>query len=331
MDFICNDLILVIFHFVPIENRLRFIKMGQRYLDIVRNYITSPEWIYDQIDQFIKNHVVVDFAVRIGAPVEYFEHLRNHTHGNHCRDERSGGCHFADNLLAQQLEIGVMKCLYVNGEPRECPEHEFCYWHPGRLVTDEWSIDSDSVQNAPPNCSSLSGSDYRDYVTDCLKKQSEADYYAYWTTSRNHASNIMLVGSCGVMNYTGCACVKNTIIPIHSAPESIGIIVHNMTGIEQIRSNLLDYDIAHLQLFYVVDFIAANQVFYGNRVWIIQNIDLLRYSLFVSRVLQDHIQKDAEVLMANRVGLTKYVFMIHSEIESKAAEAAKYIMLFNTN
>jgi hypothetical protein len=354
MDSLCANLILDVFQFVRPDDCFRFITLSRKCHTTISNYIASPEWIYEQIDQFIKKNVVVDFSVRNDAPVEYSEQLRKHNRDKrHCDDEHGSGsgsnntneygsasecrssngcsscCHIVDNLLAQRLEINTMRCLYEdeNDEFDVCTNCKFDNWYPESPTMSGWYMDF--IRNAPPDCSSLSETDYRDYVSDSIKDHSNARYYAYWSTGSNHASNINIVGPSEFIGYTDCTCSSDTIIPVHSVYESIGIIVHNMTGIEQIRSNLLDYDIAHLQLFYIVDFIAAIKIPFMINGFDEQNVDILRYSLFVEHILQNCICKNVETLITmNRVGRSKYVFMIHPEIELKAAEAATHLVLF---
>ena len=353
MDSFCDNLIVTIFRFVDPDDRFRFIMLGKKYYNAVSNYITTPEWIYEQIDQFIKKNVIRNFSLRNDAPNEYGDYAREHKRDTRIRsgnyddislaaDDNSSECTSAHdsecgrrcyvsiNKIVQQLGIGVMKCLYAD-EVDDCNNCNSCEWAPEVPLISGWNLDF--IQNAPPNCSLLSDQDYLDYVTDCLKKQLDVKYYAYWSVADNHASNIIIIGRDEVVEYTHSdTCIGNSVMPIHSVYESIGIIVHNMTGIEQIHRNLFDYDIEHLQLFYIVNFLASHKIpDMSTGPWRKQGIDVLRYSLFVERVLRDCICKNVEMLlMMNRTGSPKYIFMIHPEIELKAAESAEHIIVFGT-
>jgi hypothetical protein len=330
MDSFCDNLIITIFQFVGLDDRFRFIMLGKKYYKVVSDHITTPEWIYDQINQFIKKNVVVDFSLKCCVlPNEYCEYARRH--GGDKQD-----CD-VDNFFVQQLNIGAMRCQYKNGKNKStiCRGCNSCEWLPNiSNMTDDLTCtwEMNSVQNAPPNYASVSEQDYAGRAFANMEKQPGINYCAYWSASRNHASNIIIVDEYEYEEYTHdhCGCTNDSLIPIHSVYESVGIIVHNMTGIEQIHRNLFDYDIAHLQLFHIVNFLASGKISNasddsGSE----QNINTLRFFLFVERVLQDCIHKNVDLLMkTNRTGSPKYIFMIHPEIELKAAEVAKHIMLF---
>jgi hypothetical protein len=334
MDSLCDNLIVAIFQFVHPNDRFRFIMLGKKYYNAVSNYIITPEWIYDQIDQFIKKNVVADFALRCDAPAEYRKYLRSHASNKCCRYCRCGrSCAGVDKYFVQQLGINTMICQYENGndELTECCGCDSCDWFPQSAPARDWEMNS--MQNAPPNCSSLNDQDYRKSIISNIEEQSSVRYYAYWSATRHHASNIIIAGRDEIIEYARSdTCIGGSITPIHSVYESIGIIVHNMTNIKQIHKNLTDYDIEHLQLFYIVNFIASDKVpGLLNGSWYEQYIDALRYSMFVERILQNRIRKNVEMLMmTNRIGPAKYIFMVHPEIDSKAADAAKYLILFGT-
>ena len=355
MDSFRDNLILAIFQFVCPGDRFRFITLGKKYYNAVSNYIATPEWIYDQINQFIKKNVVVDFTLRCDAPFEYYKYTREHKRDKqHCGDENNDRppvefdntsecssayadngermCHVAPNLLAQQLGIDVVICSYdINNELVDDCECDSCDWRMAIPITHDWNLKF--VQNAPPNCPLLSDQEYHDHVIDGLEKQPDVKYYVYWSDRDNHVSDLIVV-DCDrkIVHARGDKCTGDSIMPIHSVYESVGIIVHNMTGIEQIRKNLFDYDIAHLQLFYIVNFVAAGKIsgmITGS--WDERHLDTLRYSLFVEHVLRKCVRRNVDLLMmSKRTGPSKYVFMIHPEIESKAAETIENIVLFVT-
>ena len=357
MESLCDNLIIDIFQFVHPDDRFRFIMSGKKCYDTISNYITSPEWIYDQIDQFIKNHVVVNFSLRCNGPEEYHKYMRKHERDKRdrqrcdvipptefasiaefddtgkCISAHDTGCgrecHVVSNKLAQQLGIDVMKCSYNDDD--EVDNCRTCYscWVSNTLTANSWNLNS--VRNAPPNYLSFSDCQYRKYVTNSIAGQPSIKYYVYWSDGDNHARSMTIVGYDEITEYADWGtCLNGSLMPIHSVYESIGIIVHNMTGIEQIHKNLLDYDITHLQLFYVVDFLASCKIpSMIDGSWGKQNIGALRYSLFVEHVLRARIRKNIEMLMMmNRTRTPKYVFMIHPEIELKAAEVLKNIILF---
>ena len=324
MDSLCDNLIIAIFQFVQPDDRFRFIMLGKKYYNAVSNYITTPEWIYEQIDKFIKKNVVVDFSLKCYGPEEYHEYMQKHEYNRQSRG--------ADDFFAKQLEVGTMRCQYINSIGcYDCASCDSCNWIPRWADAQTWKLNF--VQNAPSNYLAFNDYHYRKYVADSIKGQSSIKYYAYWSDDGNHTSDIIMIGHNEIVEYSrGCPCISGSLMPIHSIYESIGIIVHNMTGIEQIHKNLLDYDIEHLQLFYIINFIASGGIFdILNGSCDEQKINILQYFLFVEHVLQNHICKNVETLMiTNRVGPSKYVFMIHPEIDSKAADAAKYLILFGT-
>ena len=358
MDSFCDNLILAIFQFVCPDDRFRFIMLGKKYYKVVSDHITTPEWIYDQINQFIKKNVVVDFTLRCGDGMsEYNEYVRKHKRDKQQRDNETSDrppiefdntsecssacddygdrvCHVAPNLLAQQLGIGVMICSYDISDSDDYCNCDSCEWIPETPIASDWNLNF--IQNAPPNYSTLTDQDYHVYVTDNLQKQPDAKYYAYWSDNDdddNHVSDLIVVDRDRNIEYTrGDECICGSIVPVHSVYESVGIIVHNMTGIKQICSNLFDYEITHLQLFYIVNFIASTKIptmldgSCGE-----EDLDALLYSLFVEHMLRNCVRKNVDLLMmSKRVDPLKYVFMIHPEIESKAAEAVEHIILFGT-
>ena len=333
MDSFCDDLLLAIFQFVHPADRFQFILLGKKYHNVVSEYIASPEWIYEQIDQFIKKNVAVDFSLRCNAPNEYLDYLQEHIRNKHwsgkCRDP---DCHGANEFFAQQLGIDIMTCDYErnNNASDDCCNCTICGWLPRSPTAQNW--DMHSIQNAPPHYSPCTTRKYHEYILDSILEQPSVKYCVYWTPAGRHTSELNILGRDKVAEYArNGECLNGSIIPIQSVYESIGIIVHNMTGIKQIRRNLLDYDIAHLRLFYIVNFLASNGVI---RLPVDlrheQCIDALRYFTFVEHVLQNHVRKNIEMLMVDRVGPTRYIFMIHPEIESKAAEVAKHVILFGT-
>ena len=331
MDSFCDTLLLAIFRFVRPDDRIQFIMLGRKYCKVVSEYIASPEWIYEQIDQFIKKNAAVNFSLKCDAPSEYLAYLREH-------DPHRRGIYgtpnwdVANNFFAQQLGIDVMTCAYesnrrVSADCCCCIVHN---WLPRPSVMHRWNLHS--MQSAPSDYLSSTDQNYHDSVIIKLLEQPNVNFYVYWSAKCNHVSTLNIVGDDGRvgLNTDRCTCVNGSIIPIHSVYESIGIIVHNMTGIKQIHKKLLDYDLEHLQLFYIINFMSSSQLSgmpYGLRN--VQSIGTLRYSAFVEHILQNCVRKDVEMLLAmNRFGPSKYVFMIHPEIESKAADAAKYIFLF---
>jgi hypothetical protein len=316
MDSICNDLILVIFQFVPPKNRVRFIKMGQRYFDIVHDYITSPEWIYGQIDQFIK-------CIRIRPSLRYDRFTPTCSElGCDLKTYHDTRVHF-DTLMGQQLGIDVATRLYEHNN-FECCVHECEPKSPGPYGIEKATfIQVDSYDHRDVMRK------YQDRINECTKKYPDASWFVCWTGK--HMKDIHIFNTKGLDECVSSLCItscRDGIIPLHSIYETIGIIVRGMTGIEQIHMNLLDYDISHLQLFYVVDFMETRKItaLLSN----VRNTNAMRYDLFVERVLQKHINMDVEpLILLNRTSISSYVFAIHSEIESKAAEVAKYFMMFD--
>ena len=335
MDSFCDNLLLAIFQFVHPDDRFRFILLGKKYHNVVSEYIASPEWIYEQIDQFIKENIVVDFSLKSEVPFDYHEYLQdydcNEQYWNDCRDSYSVRKNSSINrVFAQQLGINIMMCEYGTGVYTVCCECDTCDWVPPSPNTWSWRLHS--MHSAPPNYSSLTNQEYHEFLFNSLSEQLSAKFYVYWSSESNHTSELNIIGldPFAGPNYDRCTCVGGSIIPIHSVYESIGIIVHNMTGIEQIHKNLFDYDVAHLQLFYIVNFIVSGELSgTSERLRNKRNISASRYSMFARHVLRNRICKNVEMLLrSNRVGPSKYVFMIHPEIETKAAEAAEFVILF---
>lgn len=329
MDCVCNDLLTVIFQFTPPEDRIRFIKMGQKYLDVACNYIISPEWVHYQIDQFIERcaigyHLRNDFQVDYAPPVSQEDTPEY---------ELAISEDFTKQILSQ-LEIKVMRVSYKYTNFAACDMCDCistCECDMHTLILDSSYLNV--ICRAPFDNSFLdssnNGSRIR-LIVEHLAEHPEAEYCAYWVDRGDHIRDVAVdegdIECDYIRNFHSCE-YNNPIAPVRTVYESIGIIVHNMTGVEQIHTKLIDYDISHLQMFYLVDYIMSRKLrglpgAMGDR-------DAKRYDLFVESVLQNHIRTDVAALIElNQCNIPACTFVIHPEIDFKAVEVAKFYMIF---
>ena len=335
MDSFCDNLLLAIFQFVHSDDRFRFIMLGKKYHNVVSEYIASPEWVCDQINQIIKDNTV-NCGIRADC-------LNLSCASLGCQNVMAHNTndHFAE-LMLHRLNINVFRLPYnvywavCSGEPIAGCEYGCTRDHPHEC-TEECACSLETLITGGEKLDIMIGvpPDTPVCFADCSKlfkfpSPPGNKYFTKWIDDDSYIRDVVMCNETGTLEtrdfYTR-PCIDD-IIPIKSIYEFIGIVVHNMTGIKQICEDLNEYDIQHLRLFRIVHFIKCREVIAAAKC--VQK-NLLSYGIFAERILQKSVRMDVKSLVESFCDRRlQYTFMIHPEIEFKSADVATHIMLFGT-
>ena len=316
MDSFCDNLLLAIFQFVHSDDRFRFIMLGKKYHNVVSEYIASPEWTYDQIDQIIKDNSV-NRSMHTDCLNLPYASLKCQTVMMHNTNDHSA------ELMPNRLNITALRLPYnvydyVCNDEHIHERNNECARSPETLTTDGEKLDN--MIGVPPDTPTR--------FADCselLKFPSPPGdkFFTKWINDDSYVRDIVMCAFETRDFYTR-PCIDD-IMPIKSVYEFIGIVVRNMTGIKQICEDLNKYDIRHLRLFHMVHFIKCREMIAAAKC---TQKNLLAYGIFAERILQKFVYADVKSLVESKCNRRiQCKFLTTLEIEFKSAGVVTPITL----